>query len=330
MDVLHRAVLRVSRRKAAGRLRSLIGRGKRLTVRLQQYEHGRGRDTALDDRQNWTSACIKALTGIYPTSQPTDVFIRALNKGGTSFSGSAQAGLDVLENLTETLEDYDQPPAQARFVDWLREQKGIVAFLNKTGYVLAWVLGMVMGVYKEELVSLVRQQPLHVGIVQLRVIVLDTHDIPVNDAHVWSSIGGEPTIVRGGWQFDIPRELLTMSDLVTVYASKPSAFLAGKTDVILTGKSRETATIRLRADTPTWVRGQVVDQLNKALSGVRVNVVGYDEEAVVTTAGGGFVLSAHAADGQQVQLRAEKDGYKSSTIYHMAGSEAATLMLERE
>lgn len=46
--------------------------------------------------------------------------------------------------------------------------------------------------------------------------------------------------------------------------------------------------------------------IGSAVEGVRVSVVGHEEEAVTTGSGGQFVLPAHAADGQQAQLHAEK------------------------
>jgi Carboxypeptidase regulatory-like domain len=77
------------------------------------------------------------------------------------------------------------------------------------------------------------------------------------------------------------------------------------------------------------VRGIILDESGNALEGVRVSVVGSEGEAVTTGPGGQFVLPAHAADGQQVQIHAEKPGYRSITQFHPAGSFPATLSLER-
>jgi hypothetical protein len=65
------------------------------------------------------------------------------------------------------------------------------------------------------------------------------------------------------------------------------------------------------------------------MEGVRVSVIGHEEETVTTKAGGQFVLPAHAANDQQVQLHAEKPGYQGITQNHPAGSFPATLTLER-
>src|ERR1700687_5544487 len=42
------------------------------------------------------------------------------------------------------------------------------------------------------------------SVYQLRTVVLDPQGIPVEDAKVWSSLGGEPKKIAGGLQFDIP------------------------------------------------------------------------------------------------------------------------------
>jgi hypothetical protein len=87
-------------------------------------------------------------------------------------------------------------------------------------------------------------------------------------------------------------------------------------------------TVRLVANTSAKVRGVVLDDAGKALEGVRVSVVGHEEEAVTTGPGGQFVLPAHAADGQQVQLHAEKDGYEAVSQFQPAGAFPATLILD--
>jgi hypothetical protein len=74
----------------------------------------------------------------------------------------------------------------------------------------------------------------------------------------------------------------------------------------------------------------VVDAAGKSIAGVRVSIIGHGDEAVLTDATGGFVLPAHAADGQQVQLHAEKEGYKPANQFHPAGNEPATMGLDEE
>ncbi len=53
------------------------------------------------------------------------------------------------------------------------------------------------------------------------------------------------------------------------------------------------------------VRGVVLDEHGRSVAGARVSIPGYPDVAV-TDEMGNFVLPAHAADGQIVQVRAQK------------------------
>ncbi len=166
------------------------------------------------------------------------------------------------------------------------------------------------------------------AIYRVRVIVLGADGIPVEDAKVWSSVGGEPKRVDGGWEFDIPAATRPAGGKLTVYAARPSAFLTGKTELTLSDDHNPSALVQLARDTSANVRGVVVDASGRAVAGARVSVEGHEADAVVTRAGGNFVLPAHAAPGQQVWLRAERDGYAPERIIHPAGDEPATLILK--
>jgi Carboxypeptidase regulatory-like domain len=135
--------------------------------------------------------------------------------------------------------------------------------------------------------------------------------------------------VAGGWQFDIPRASRPAEGHLTVYATVESGFLKGQQAVKLDQDLNPAITLRLAKDATAEVRGIVVDGSNRALAGARVSVVGYESEAVTTGANGGFRLPAHAAEGQQVSLHAEKAGYDAVTQFHPAGDEAATIVLGR-
>lgn len=166
-------------------------------------------------------------------------------------------------------------------------------------------------------------------VIRLRVLVLGPGESPVEDARVWTSLGGEPKQVAGGWEFDIPISKVPADGKVTVHATKEEAFLSGSSEVRLGKDLSTTATVRLAASQTATVRGIVLDEAGNAVEGVRVSVIGHEGETVTTGAGGQFVLPAHAADGQNVQLHAEKPGYKGITQSHMAGSFPATLTLEK-
>ena len=168
------------------------------------------------------------------------------------------------------------------------------------------------------------------AIYRVRVTVLDPQQIPVDDARVWSSMGGEPKKVAGGWQFDIPAASKPADGKLTVYAAVSSAFLTGRRELPLADDRNPTVTVQLAKDASATVRGIVVDGSGKAILGARVSVVGFESETVVTRAGGNFLLPAHAANGQQAQLHAEKAGYAAVNQWHPAGDEPATLVLDRK
>lgn len=167
-------------------------------------------------------------------------------------------------------------------------------------------------------------------IYRVRVTVIDPQRRPVEEAKVWSTVGGEPKRVAGGWQFDIPSASVPADRQVTFHATKENAFLVGERGLKLERDANPAVTIQLiKNDKEVIVRGVVLDEANNAVGGARVNVVGYESESVVTQPNGGFVLPAHAAVGQQVLLHAEKPGYRAVSQYHPAGEEPVTIILER-
>jgi hypothetical protein len=167
-------------------------------------------------------------------------------------------------------------------------------------------------------------------IYRVRVTVIDPQRRPVEDAKVWSTIGGEPKKVAGGWQFDIPAASIPVNGKVTFFASKENSFLDGERDLQLDSDASPAVTIEVAKKVKeVVVRGIVVDEANNAIGEVRVSVVGHESEAVITQPNGGFVLPAHAAVGQQILLHAEKPGYKAVNQYHPAGEEPVTIILER-
>jgi hypothetical protein len=163
---------------------------------------------------------------------------------------------------------------------------------------------------------------------RIRVTVLESTGLPVDDANVWSSLGGEPKKVAGGWEFNIARSTIPKDGSLTVFASRPAAFEIGSSRLQLTREPNPAATLRLERDLSAQARGIVVDSQNRTIAGARVCVVGFESEAAATGPTGGFVLPAHAADGQQIQLHVEKQGYRAVTEFHPAGHTAVTIVLD--
>lgn len=171
--------------------------------------------------------------------------------------------------------------------------------------------------------------PPNSGIYRVRVTVIDQQNVPVEDAKVWSSFGGEAKKVAGGWQFDIPSASKPQGGQLSVFALRESGSLTGQSDMVLGNDYNPAVTIMLKHDDSARVRGQVVDGKDHAIAGARVLVVGYENNVVVTKEGGNFELPAHAAVGQMVTLHAEKAGYAAVTQRHPAGNHTAKLVLEK-
>lgn len=167
-------------------------------------------------------------------------------------------------------------------------------------------------------------------IYRIRVLVLDVAQRTVEDAKLTSSLGGEPKKVAGGWEFDIPALTVPSDRRLSIYATREEDFLRGRADLRLGKELNSTITLNLFHDTTANVRGIIIDGSGRALSGIHVSVVGYPAEAAITGTNGAFVLTAHAAPNQQVQLHAEGKNYSPVNQFHPAGDWPATIQLERK
>jgi hypothetical protein len=165
------------------------------------------------------------------------------------------------------------------------------------------------------------------GVYRIRVVVLGPDGSPTDDARVDSSNGGEPKKVASGWEFDIPLQTRPADGVVIFFATVPSAFLRGHTRIVLAQDYYPTITIQLTSDTSAILRGSVIDEHGKPVPKAIVSIVGYTE-STLTNDMGNFALSAHAADGQMVQVRAQKDQLVGS-VSAPAGRVAVEITIKR-
>ena len=167
------------------------------------------------------------------------------------------------------------------------------------------------------------------GLYHVRVFVLGIDKQPVDDPNVslTSSNGGEPKKVKGGWEFDIPPQSRPADAKLELFASLKSAFLTGSSTLVLDKDYFPATKIQLAQDTSAKVRGTVIDEHRRSVSGAQVSILGYSDIAV-TDKMGNFVLAAHAADGQMVHLRAQKD-QMTADVSAPAGNEPVELILKR-
>ncbi len=197
-----------------------------------------------------------------------------------------------------------------------KRKYAVLAGIAFVGVVILGALPMVAGAYYASR-----------GVYRVRVTVLDDQNTPTEEAKVWSTAGGEPKKIQGGWEFDIPAATKPLDGKFTVYAALQTAFLRGHAEYTLARDFSPALTVSLSHDTSAELRGTVVDRRNRPLAGVRVWVVGFDRESVETGPNGGFKLAAHAADGQQVDVYANR-ARLSVHKWCLAGSSSATIVLD--
>jgi hypothetical protein len=221
---------------------------------------------------------------------------------------------------------------------WSLAAFGIAAIvyivLKKRGKVspLGWVsilFFVLVPILSAVYVQIFRIRSENANLYRVRVTVLGANQIPVDDATVWSSVGGEPKKVSGGWEFDIPIALRSANGQVKVFAAVPAQFLSGESNVVLDGDYNPTTIVQLEKKAATSVHGIVTDTSGRGLAGASITIAGAST-AIETKQDGQFALSTNAAEGQEILLRVTKDGYKSVQQLHPAGNEPVTIVLYPE
>jgi hypothetical protein len=167
------------------------------------------------------------------------------------------------------------------------------------------------------------------GMAVVRITVLGSDKMPIEDAQVWSSVGGEAKKVAGGWELEFPMSKLPEDRKITVYAAQKSAYLKGQREIIVNEGKPTAASIQLERETSAQVKGTVSDTSGKPVAGASVSILG-SASSVTTDARGLFSLPANAAMGEEVRLRVSKTGYETLDQYHPAGDGPAYVVLQRE
>jgi hypothetical protein len=155
------------------------------------------------------------------------------------------------------------------------------------------------------------------GLYRIRLVVVAPDQSLADYAQVKSSYDGELKMIPGGWELEIPPQTRPADGTVTFFAFVKGEFQKGSSTLVLAKDYYPTVTVQLVADTSAVVRGVVVDEDLRAVAGASVSIVGYQNVAV-TDAKGNFVLPAHAAQGQMVEIRAQK-GQMSGRLSAPAG-----------
>jgi hypothetical protein len=153
--------------------------------------------------------------------------------------------------------------------------------------------------------------------------------MPIEDAQVWSSVGGEAKKVAGGWELEFPISKLPQDRKVTIYAAQKSAYLKGEREITVPEEKPIAISIQLQRETSAQVTGTVADADGKPVVGANVTIVGSAGSAI-TDDQGHFSLPANAAVGEEVRLRISKSGYEVLDQYHPAGDGPAYIILQRK
>jgi hypothetical protein len=163
----------------------------------------------------------------------------------------------------------------------------------------------------------------------VRVIVIGANGIPVSDAHIWSSLGGEIKKTDSGWEIAIPRDPSTKKEEGKIWAEVSAQGLRGESALTLGQGPVEPVTIQLKKAGELAVRGTVYDPAGYSVGNAIVSVSGYGDEARPTEVNGSFVLPAHAEQGQPITLHAEKPPYPPADLKdYIVGSGPATLQFK--
>ena len=208
-----------------------------------------------------------------------------------------EKALEIASHITHPIAVTAVGLVLAAFLAWVAIRKGH----SRITWLLA-IIVLILGLAPLLLTAINQWRGLYI----VRVFVLGLDKQPVDDASVTSSNGGEAKKIQGGWEFDIPPQSRPADGKLKLFASEKNAFLAGNSTLVLDKDYFPAVEIQLEHDTSATVRGDVLDDHGRSVAGARVSIPGYPDVAV-TDGMGNFVLPAHAADGQIVQVRAQKD-----------------------
>jgi predicted secreted protein len=168
-----------------------------------------------------------------------------------------------------------------------------------------------------------------IAIYRVRVTVLDLEQALVEDAEIRSLPSGEVKKVSGGWEIDFPAANKPADGKLTIYASRPSAFLKQQMTLMLGKDPNPVVEIHLQREASARVSGCVKDSSGQGIAAALVYACDHRGEAVRTGPDGGFDLLAHKAKGQIVTVCGEKEGYLPERQNHPAGAISMTITLRR-
>ncbi|MBW8877587.1 MAG: CHAT domain-containing protein [Acidobacteria bacterium] len=175
--------------------------------------------------------------------------------------------------------------------------------------------------------SLAPPPPQGPALYSIRVQVLDPQGHPVSGSTVRSSTSNEPHLLPDGWwQIEIPAAKIPANGQISIWAEHES-WEGNRVYLRLGDDPNLQAEIRLRPP-ETWVRGRVVDGLNRAIPGVRVAPEDGTPGVAITDADGRFELKLSVPQETRVRFRAEYADRAPGDVFCYAGRDTCSIVLE--
>lgn len=162
----------------------------------------------------------------------------------------------------------------------------------------------------------------------VHVQILAPQGQPVDRATLHASAGMTPRQLPGGWwEVRIPAAKVPADGLISLWAEHEE-WDGNRMELRLSETPNPRAEIRLKQP-ESWLRGRVVDDADRALSGVRVSQQDGTSGESITDAEGRFALKLPVRPETRVRLRAEREGWAPGDEFCYAGRDSCWFVLEK-
>lgn len=94
---------------------------------------------------------------------------------------------------------------------------------------------------------------------RVRLTALGPDGAPVENAKIWSSVGGEPKRVSGGWEFEILVSVVPSDGRISFFAAAPPTYGPTQEDLVVNGDYSRTEVLHFTKAEQASIRGIVID-----------------------------------------------------------------------
>lgn len=162
----------------------------------------------------------------------------------------------------------------------------------------------------------------------IAVTTVDDKGAPA-DAKVETSV---KSIINGNghlWHIDVQTSNLPSDRKVRISAENKPDFLRGQIEITLGKEPNIPVTLAMTRDRSARAFGRVMDDEQTPIADAVVYVIGHENELAHTGDNGRFDLPAHAANGEPIRLRVEKNGYAPEEVVNISGESIAIVLSRR-